>query len=85
VIGDRSMERFHLVSDVATATVLGHLLRDIEAMIQRGGADVVAGHQAIEAVDDVEPPVKCFDGLKGESAAHRPVLTHHRAYNHPSG
>ena len=35
-VGDGLLERLHLVSDVATAGVV-HLLRDIEAMIERGG------------------------------------------------
>jgi hypothetical protein len=38
------------------------------------GSDVVAGHQAVEAVDDLEPFVKFFSGLKGKAAAQIPIL-----------
>jgi len=40
------------------------------------GSNVVAGHQAIEAVDDLEPLVKFFGWVEGESAAHTFVLIH---------
>jgi hypothetical protein len=49
------------------------------------GSNVVAGHQAIEAVDDLEPLVKFFGWVEGESAAHTFVLIHTKAHSYPSG